>query len=286
MITIEKFNFNNRRLLFKISTMYQKYMLKIFRPTDNFHQESLIYQELKEQAEIDISIKGKIVEICDNGYWKTDSIIKLSLHGNNYEFDFSKFKNDLDNISQKLPYLEFFVTKYDEKYMIFKNFVQINAEKINNKILTDFYLNLFNLLFYLNQKIGFNHWDLHIENILLFLKNGTIRFKIFDFDLSTTNKFPVAHHRYKNKTIDFASKKQGICHDIVVIFSLNMYGNKKYFPENESDTLNRQIQELKKLVDTYYKDLHYVNWKFGNVDNASIKRCNTLFGFLEKILKN
>ena len=73
------------------------------------------------------------------------------------------------------------------KYFTFKDYV---IEKGNPSILKKIFFKTANLLKYLNQIYGFNHWDLHYHNLMVYVspkkenKDQTVSVCFFDFDLA------------------------------------------------------------------------------------------------------
>lgn len=286
---IEKLDFNSRRMLFKIILNEKKYIIKISPIIDRFRQEALIYQELTKYSMSDDQIKNKIVKICDFGYLElSDSAILLALNidNNTVNFDITIHKQDFLHMTEcrKHTCFQYFVTEYNDEFTIFKKFICEKSTNLNNEMLTDFYLELFKCLFHLHKKYGFNHWDLHTENILLSLKDKKIHFKLFDFDLSSTDAHSKLLYRSNNQTSNEKSKKEGLCHDIVMIFSLDKYGNQKFKPMHFSSELLKLLNKLKSKTDSMYMYLHHVDWKMGTTDHRSDKRLN-IYELIEQIVK-
>ncbi len=83
----------------------------------------------------------------------------------------------------------YFITEdvTSQDYITLVNCLETNHTlTIGNKC--DLALRVATLLYYLSETIGFGHWDFHGDN--LFVKNDLSKFKIFDFDMSSTNAHP------------------------------------------------------------------------------------------------
>lgn len=76
----------------------------------------------------------------------------------------------------------YMILEYDKSYSTLK--LNVPHFTFENKL---FYLNnIMKTLWLLNKEIGFVHWDLHPDNLLVNIKSN--EFKLFDFDLSSTKK--------------------------------------------------------------------------------------------------
>lgn len=77
----------------------------------------------------------------------------------------------------------YYILEYNPNFGILGNY----TKKTDNKC--SFAFSVLNILHYLHLNYGFSHNDLHEENMLVLVKdNKFIDFKLFDFDVSSTNK--------------------------------------------------------------------------------------------------
>lgn len=83
------------------------------------------------------------------------------------------------------------------EYAIFKDYV---IEKGEPSILKKIFFKTANLLKYLNQMYGFNHWDLHYHNLMVYVSPKKVSVCFFDFDLAAVgNKVDTNVEAYLNR---------------------------------------------------------------------------------------
>lgn len=115
----------------------------------------------------------------------------------NKYLDFLKFSGESDEIIEKQNDFENVdIRKYMEKFedSIIKNNNKIKEFDTKMDNFVKCIDNIIKLLKHLSDNYGFHHMDLHHRNILV---SDTFEFKIFDFDLSFTNKIKNEYSQLK-----------------------------------------------------------------------------------------
>lgn len=203
---------SNMRLVYCVYIMSKKYIVKIVPNLSAYNNEIAIYQELNEEIHIDNKLDNKIVHMFNHGeiqlsypLSKTKIVIDKIL-----TFLEPKYTQEIFNLEPK-P-IKYIVTEFNDSYQSLKTLLPIFP--IDQKcVLVN---HVINLLYYMNNKYGFCHWDLNNGNILV--KNTFDDFKLFDFDMSSTNKntnyeifkvIPsiieekIVFHKYEHKLLGF-----------------------------------------------------------------------------------
>lgn len=106
---------------------------------------------------------------CDNVEINNDTIFK-------------NFNDNDTNVNMK--YVFYIMLEYDKTYKPCSESLCINPSQKN--IIAQ---NIFYDLSYLNIKYGFHHMDFHSENLLVKFEDNKIKYKLYDFDRSITNKY-------------------------------------------------------------------------------------------------
>ena len=122
----------------------------------------------------------------------------------------------------------------------------------------------------LNIKFGFCHYDLHSDNLLININK--MKFKIFDFDLSRTNKNPNVEYferfdldkKYINNAVNY-----GLCYDIFRLFSSIGISTPV---QRKANLIDFTTHRYNKLIDKM--DLYYI--EYSKLLNKNVKP----FGFI------
>lgn len=202
--------FERQIFLFQNEDSPQKYCMKIVPSAEKrYIKEINIYYELNSLDKTDINITDKIVkmldagrilgdnlgfdaivrvfpdiDVQDNGTY--DDIFAITIDDEDILFNNTYLFNQIINFRDKMGNLLYYVTEKDDDYVTMADIVRGKYYVgLEDKIcpLID---HIFTTLEYLNNLYGFVHWDLHFDNLLI--DTELDNFKLFDFDLSSTNQ--------------------------------------------------------------------------------------------------
>lgn len=189
----------NDRLVFIVGLNEIKTVFKIARNDSQYEIENKIYTELNNEMNRDAALENKIIK----KYSTNSRITKISMKK---EIGYQVFINWGDG-NKEINILQKGLAAYFNKI---KTFVEHNNNAIflaleyNPDFKTVYHINnahgksmltqnqkcqlvenVIKTLHILNKKVGFSHWDLHEDNLLV--NPLTQEFKLFDFDQSSTN---------------------------------------------------------------------------------------------------
>lgn len=209
---VNVYDVDKRRLIFKYVTPNLNGILKISPRQYNYVHEPLIYYELNEFMKLH-DLENNIVECVDSGnaiFDSKDLILNskdLILHSEkNGFFSFKIYNIEIpDNMKDNTNI--FIITIFDPDYMSLNKYLNTNV--LDNNIIDSFLTKIINILNFLNNELGFIHWDLHSGNILVFHDENQLKFKLYDFDRSNTLQNP---WNEANKTIKFDTSKMSSIH--------------------------------------------------------------------------
>ncbi len=271
------------RLIYMISVNNDIKYVKITPNSEpEYDAEINIYKELNAYMNRNIITKNKILQMCHNGIitnlcsniqmqLNKDIICKLSSeYSLNIKHLYKENNNDHKNYG-----IQYFVTDYNDNFcsiinnsIFFRGKYTENPEKFH--ILME---NLFTTLIHLNHKLGFIHWDLHAENLLI-NKETCTDFLLYDFDMAETDlivnnscidrymeknngnidiKKNINSLNIENKTYEEKKKIYGLAGDILMFYFctekiIDIEININYF---KSDIIKIII---KKIIDMKYID--------------------------------
>jgi hypothetical protein len=171
-------------------------------------------------------------------------------------------------LKMKFDLCLYIVMETRPKYFIFKDYV-INTP--NPSILKEIFFKTANLLKYLNQIYGFNHWDLHYHNLMIYVspkkedKKQKVDVCFFDFDLAAVgNNIDTNVEAYLNRLEKYITQGH------------NLY--KSYINILEGNPIKGDLNEspyMKNLYETFFKsyDLN------GNIQKRT--KLNNLEGYFK-----
>jgi len=296
-----QFTSDIQRLIFLISIDDVQYILKITANIKNYTNEAKIYTDINEfLGKMDIlkekKIKDKYIENFNGIIYNKmmDMVVKIYGSGNIKESDFEKGKlvfefnenNKIFSIEKNSKYemsyntikglfnlakdygripLNYIILEYAYKYDTLERFIILRRKDNNMKDICELLLHIIKILFFLNDSIGFNHWDLHKWNILVKNKD---EFKLFDFDQSSTDNnenyfvFDIVFGgSYKN-----ISKKLGILYDIHRLMETIAFTYRNAKPGNDFITnflssgveKNLKYTAIANIIKEIYPDVNYI----------------------------
>jgi len=164
----------------------------------------------------------------------------------------------------KIP-LNYIILEYADGYDNFN--LDDDEEKLQYSLegACKLYIHIIKMLLFLNDSLGFNHWDFHPDNILVKNKD---EFKLFDFDQSSTdkNKNDCIFDRIFKDVNKNDSKKLGVLYDIYRLMESitnNFYNNL---------TLSKILKNSKyasfvKIIEELYPDFQLMVEKSESIED-------------------
>lgn len=278
------------RLVYLIGLNNYRIVLKITPAINRYIKEIQIYDELNNFAKKDPKLKNKIVEKYST---LTTPIIGLD----KYEFSINiKGNNEkiliLETDKEYFNAIREFSKRHQDKIVFlaleynpdFKTLYHINTNGLlNESAKCKLAENVIKLLVYLNNKLGFSHWDLHGGNLLV--EPITLDFKLFDFDLSSTNKNDNDSHFRLLYPDFFEPQKPGvpkppkpILYDNQTRYGL-VYDVYQLIFNLEINTCNNSV--LQEIITKISQDVQ----KYNIIDFESLNRA-VRYNVIEHLIKN
>jgi hypothetical protein len=205
----------NKRLVYLVRFAGQTVVVKIMNGDKKALKEKYLYRFFNKKSKRDEIVRKQVLRSYDTEDYVTEHINdKQSKQNIQFiiipcEVNGVKYKVKLDNTVIPLnnkdePFLNskatglkqgtynrvnelysqcsYLVVEVRPEFTIYKEYVNGEA---NPQILKEIITKTDNVLSYLNKLYGFNHWDLHYNNLLIDVHRGTpIDICLFDFDLS------------------------------------------------------------------------------------------------------
>ena len=148
-----------------------------------------IYKELTTASKNDNMLNDSLEKIRGNGYinaWKRE--ITFPEGDKNFRHDAHDIMADLTAHKQNEPDAYYCVTENDRRYVPIRNIIKM----IGSDQLCIIIKKIINLLVHMNERYGFIHWNLNLDNLLINSLDGT-SIKINNFDLSSTKNFQMTN---------------------------------------------------------------------------------------------
>jgi len=267
-------NKKNARLVYLIGYNDIKCACKIMPKMPSYENEMNIYNELKNYN--DVNINENIINLYSSG--ETDTLyenLTINLTAN-ISVDITK---DYPNIHETIKQFQLYHQKNNLEYTALIYIVTENdtdykklSDCLNNGIITsgvglgNVVINAIKILNYLNNKIGFIHWDLWIDNLFVnYINEDLLYIKLYDFDASETTKNPNSFvfdlftdiMGQRNDVTNDVFHKKGLLFDIVRLIdsinvqeSINHNSNKQYI-ESTDIKIQNIINYTCKLLDKW-----------------------------------
>jgi len=140
------------------------------------------------------------------------------------------------------------------KYVIFKDYV---SEKGDPSILKKIFFKTANLLKYVNQLYGFNHWDLHYHNLMVYVspkkenKDQKVSVCFFDFDLAAVgNNIDTNVEAYRNRLEKYITPG----HNLYKSYNNMLEGRNIKGNSNESPYMKNMFETFETFINnSFYK---------------------------------
>lgn len=133
-------------------------------------------------------------------------------------------------------------------YFIFKDYV---IEKGDPSILKKIFFKTANLLKYLNQMYGFNHWDLHYHNLMVYISSKKANVCFFDFDLAAVgNNIDTNVEAYLNRLEKYITPG----HNLYKSYNKLLEGRNIKGNTNESTYMKNMFETFETFINkAFYK---------------------------------
>lgn len=210
-ITRQSSNYNN--LKFIVSNGKNDYLIQIVPDTYNNNNEIKIYEELSK----DKNINNKILRICGNGFINKKDIKNIYIEenkNNNYKliinlsanltkniknnFNINMYDKIVNYIKQNNTNMIYSIFKYEHDYIPLRWELEKND---NLKKDCKFIENVMNIIYYMNKKLGFCHFNIYDpEEINILIDSRTKNILFYNFNLSSTN-LNTNYNVFKNKLL-------------------------------------------------------------------------------------
>ena len=302
------------RLVYLIRFKDKTVVTKIGRGTAQFLVEKNIYKYFNERTK-DLVVKNHILRTYDTRQFPNEFLEKpnpyillpCKINGKKYKLKLSndnipvnsenqpfltskknKIKGVYNYIKSKSKYdtCLYIILEVKPKYFILKDYVKdVDADPgITKRI---FYKTI-NLLNYLNNMYGFNHWDLHYHNLMVYVspknKNGkiisdkkrTIDIRFFDFDLSAVGRDNTNTDAYLDRLERYIEDNHNLYESYKTMLN-------KTNMSKESDTY---IKELFEMFENFVNTPEYINYNLDKLIDEKYetdKKLEIYFRYMGKI---